>query len=154
MRGHLSKWLPAYALGDLDETRDAQVRQHLTQCERCRARVSRLQGILDLADGRAKLQAEPSLLMASRKAIARAAENQSGCGHSAFRPLVRRWEHLTPGTLAKVAVAALLLIGTLVILRVRLHRPDPGVRSTHVVPQDRVRPTLQSGGGRQDPRND
>ena len=127
MRGHPSKWLPAYALGDLDETRGSQVRQHVTQCERCRARVSRLQGILDLADRRAKLQAEPSLLMASRKAFARAAENQSGRRPSAFRPLVRRWEHLTPGTLAKVAVAALLLIGSLVILRVRLHWKLPSV---------------------------
>ena len=148
--GHPSKWLPAHALGDLDEIRNLQVRQHLTHCERCSARVSRLQAILDLADGLARVQAEPSLQMASRKAIAQAAENQSGRRHTPFRPLVPRWEHFTAGTLAKVAVAALILIGAWVTLRVRLNRPDPGVNSTYVVSQNQDRPALEGGGGRQD----
>ena len=150
MHGHLSKWLPAYALGDLDEIRATEVRRHLTQCAGCSARVSRMRGILDLADGRAKLQAEPSLQMASRKAIARAAENRSGRRHSAFRSLVPLWAHFTAGPFSRMAIAAVILIGALVTLQIRLHRPDPTVSSTDVAPPDQTRPVLQDGDGQQD----
>jgi len=62
--------LAAFACGDLDETRQAEIREHIAQCNRC---SGRLQALTKADDVLAKLSpARPSVeaILATRRALA------------------------------------------------------------------------------------
>lgn len=147
---HMMKKLPAYALGDLDPARARQVRQHVTQCADCHEQVSHMQGVLDLADEFARLEATLSLQSAARKAIVEAAEGERRCSPIPLLAWAYRFDRIVTGSLVKAVMAAFIVVGILTTLYLRRHYPGPEAGSARVVPPNQVLPIPQPNEGAQD----
>lgn len=100
------RWLPAHALGELEETERVELATHLAACEACRREEARVAHALSAL--RAMPELPPSALRRERAlAAARALEPA---------PRRRRWAWVA-------AVAAVLVVGVLVRQAVR--QPEP-----------------------------
>ncbi len=91
--------LSAYVDGELDASRELELRRHLDGCDRCREAVDALQGLKELVTSAAEIRPVPHALRESTKAIA-----------VRRKPRSASW-FLWPTT-AAVIVGLLILAGT------------------------------------------
>ncbi|MEK7866237.1 MAG: FecR domain-containing protein [Planctomycetota bacterium] len=100
------RWLPAHALGELEEADRAALSEHLASCEACRREEARVAHALSAL--RAMPEVPPSALRRERALAAARAMSPA--------PRRRRWAWVA-------AVAAVLLVG--VFVRQAVRRPQP-----------------------------
>src|SRR2546425_1387239 len=62
--------LSAYVDGELDDSRELELRRHLDGCDRCREAVDAIQGLKELVTSAAEIRPVPHALRDSTKAIA------------------------------------------------------------------------------------
>ncbi len=132
---HVLDWLPAYALGSLDEGEKAQVEAHLASCALCQRELEAYRAVVAELPLAVPLHEPPARL---RQAILQKAARAPKT--SPVRPRLSLWERMrrslaTPiptwGLLgALVVVVALLAINVLLLQRVA---SSPG-NAFHVIP--------------------
>ncbi|UCG48989.1 MAG: zf-HC2 domain-containing protein [Phycisphaerales bacterium] len=111
----ISRYLTAFALGELSQTMHAQVSAHLAQCPRCAGELHRLRALIQHTERIRQTSADPATCESAKSAILqtiRTAKTEPSAPGLTFSP-GKQWRILMKRKNIKLAAAAIIVAAAL-----------------------------------------
>ncbi len=108
----INELLPAFVLGELDESKASQVQSHLAQCPRCRQDLQRLEKLLSCTARIRERSVDPqSCEAAGQRVLLAATQPQTQASRLGFRSIgAPVWRNIMKSGVTKFAVAAMIVL--------------------------------------------
>jgi len=111
----IKELLTDYALRELPEQKSSEVKQHLADCQECRAELKKLEAVLECAAGMGELSADEQVFESAKQSLLEAVANEQ-VKEPTPRPTIRLdfiWSTIMKNKIAKLAAAAVIIIAIL-----------------------------------------
>lgn len=120
--------LAGLALGELPEAQRSEVKAHVAECDRCRAELRQIEQLLDCAGRRKNLSADDSLNESARNRLFVAMHGEEKMETTARRGIRRAfaWRRIMTSSIAKLAVAAAIVVAVALFGLTRVSAPNGG----------------------------
>lgn len=113
----INELLTAFALGELSEQAEGEVKMHLAECPQCTSELKRLAALLECTDHISELSADERMVESAKQAIFAAVKSQEKEPAAGLDTgLAFIWKTIMKNPITKIAAAAVVLIVVIFVL--------------------------------------